>query len=182
MDAYIDAILSTQPGSRGMTYIAIHAWWPYMKRDLKRDLLTKTAKRTPCKIGKNLKPVIPSTKCNPIKPCSEPNEEIQLDFEGPIYNERNHEVYFLAFIERFSKFLSVEVCQHANANSIQKFLRNYILLQGVPRRIHFDQARCQIGKQISNFYKQHNINVIAAPINDHRAIGLNERLKQTKKA
>ena len=48
-DAYIDVLHSTNPGSWGITDMALHAWWPYMNR----DLLTKTAKCAPCiKIGK----------------------------------------------------------------------------------------------------------------------------------
>ena len=50
----------------------------------------KDLKRRPrAKTGKNLKPVIQST-CRPlIKPCKKANEEIQIDFGGPIYNEKD---------------------------------------------------------------------------------------------
>ena len=63
---------------------------------------------------------IPSTKGKPIKQRWEPNEVLQLHFGGPIYNKRNQEKHFVACIERFSKFPSVEVFKHANTNSIQK--------------------------------------------------------------
>ena len=39
-----------------------------------------------------------------IKLCKVPNEKIQIDFGGPIYNEKSQEIYFLAGIDRFSKF------------------------------------------------------------------------------
>ena len=48
----------------------------------------------------------------------------------------------------------------------------------VPRIIRLVQARCLIGYKVQNFCTQHNINVITAPANDHRAIGLVERLIQ----
>ena len=73
-----------------MTEMATHAWWPYMHR----DIVTKTAKCNHCvKIGNNLKSLIPSSKWAPLKlPWYQrkvPNEEIQIDFGGPIYNEKN---------------------------------------------------------------------------------------------
>ena len=62
-----------------------------------------------------------------------------------------------------------------------KFLQDYVLLHGIPRTIRLDQARCQTGQQIKTFCSQNNIQLIEAPIHDHRAIGLVERLIQTIK-
>ena len=106
---------------------------------------------------------------------------IQIDFGGPIANEKDQDIYFLACIDRFSKYPSVEVVDKANGPNIIKFLDDYIQIHGVPRNIRLDQARCLIGYKVKNFCKQHNINVITAPANDHRAIGLVERLIQTIK-
>ena len=84
-DAYVEAIHAIHPGTWGMTDMATHAWWPYMHR----DIITKTAKCNPCvKIGKNVKSIIPANKWAPLKLCKVPNEEIQMDFGGPIYNEK----------------------------------------------------------------------------------------------
>ena len=47
--------------------------------------------------------------------------------------------------------------------------------------IRLDQARCLIGHKVKNYCKQRNINIITAAANDHRAIGLVERLIQTNK-
>ena len=177
-DAYVDAIHATHPGTWGMTDMANHAWWPYMHR----DMATKTAKCNPCvKIGKNLKSIIPVNKWAPLKLCNVPNEEIQIDFGGPIYNEKNREIYFLACIDRFSKFPTAEVFDRANADKILKFLQEYVLLHGKPRTIRLDQTRCQTRQQVETFCSQINIQLIEAPIHDHRAIGLFERLIQTIK-
>ena len=62
-----------------------------------------------------------------------------------------------------------------------KFLQEYVLLHGIPRTITLDQARCQTGQQVKTFCSQNNIQLIKAPIHDHRAIGLVERLIQTIK-
>ena len=62
-----------------------------------------------------------------------------------------------------------------------KFLQEYVLLHGIPRSIRLDQARCQTGQQIKAFRSQNNIQLIEAPIHDHRAIGLVESLIKTIK-
>ena len=177
-DAYVEAIHATHPGTWGMTDMATHLWWPYKHR----DIVTKTAKCNPCtKIGKHLKSIIPANKWAPLKLCKVPNEETQIDFGRPICNEKNQEIYFLACIDRFSKFPTAEVFDRANADDILKFLQEYVLLHGIPRSIKLDQARCQTGQQIQEFCSQNNIQLIEAPIHDHRAIGLVERLIQTIK-
>ena len=131
--------------------------------------------------GKNLKSLIPASKWAPLKLCKIPNEEIQIDFGGPIYNEKNKEVYFLACIDRFSKFPTPEVFDRANADNILQFVQEYILLHGIPRSIRLVQARRQTGQQIKAVCNQNNIQLIEAPIHDHRAIALAERLIQTIK-
>ena len=142
-EAYVEAIHATHPGSWGMTDMATHAWWPYMHR----DKISKTAKCNPCvKIGKNLESIIPANNWAPLKLCKVPNEEIQIDFGGPIYNEKNREVYFLACIDRFSKFPTAGIFDRAKANNILKFPQVYVLLHGIPCSIRLDQARCQTGK------------------------------------
>ena len=59
-----------------------------------------------------------------------------------------------------------------------KFLQEYVLPYGKPRSIRLDQARCQTGQQVKAFCNQINIQLIEAPIHDHRTIGLVERLIQ----
>ena len=175
-DAYVEAIHATHPGSWGMTELATHAWLPYMHR----DIVTKTAKCNPCvKIGKNLKSIIPASKGAPLKICKVPNEEIQIDFGGPIYIMKKIKKY-TSFMYR-SIFKISEVFDRANPDNILKFLQEYVLLHGIPRSIRLDQARCQTGHQIKAFCRQNNIQLIEAPIHDHRAIGLVERQTQTIK-
>ena len=46
---------------------------------------------------------------------------------------------------------------------------------------HTVQAKrlCSVGCQLNNFFSRNNISAKDAPVNDHRAIGVTERLKQT---
>ena len=80
----------------------------------------------------NLKPVVPASKWKPLQICTEPNEEIQIDFGGPIANEKDQDIYFLAFIDRFSKIPTLEVFEKANGPNVLKFLDDYIHIHGVP--------------------------------------------------
>ena len=52
---------------------------------------------------------------------------------------------------------------------------------GVPRNIRLDQARCLRGNRLQQLCKRNNIELIYAPANDNRPVGLVERLIQTVK-
>ena len=77
--------------------------------------------------------------------------EIQIDFCGPIYNEKNQEVYFLACIDRFSKFPTAEVFDRANADKVLKFLQEYVLLHGIPRSIGLDKRGAKLVHKLKRF-------------------------------
>ena len=62
-----------------------------------------------------------------------------------------------------------------------KFLRDYAYTHGKARNIRLDQATCLVGKQVTNYCNENNINIIDAPVGDHSAIGLVERKIQTMK-
>ena len=57
----------------------------------------------------------------------------------------------------------------------------YIENRGIPRSIRLDQAKCLVGNQVITFCNKIKIDIIEAPVNDHRAIGLVEILIQTVK-
>ena len=105
-----------------MISLSQYAWWPYKHR----EILAKTSDCVPCAdIGKNLKPIIPKSKWHPHKLCHEPNEEIQIDFGGPILNEKDKEIYFLTFIDRYAKYPTVETFEKAKGTNVVKLLREY---------------------------------------------------------
>ena len=58
----------------------------------------------------------------------------------------------------------------------------YVENQGIFRSIRLDQAKCLLGHRVKKFCNRNNIEFIEAPVNDHRAIGLVERLIQTIKS
>ena len=177
-EALIDDIHASHPRTWGMICMATHCWWPYIHR----ELIVKATESKPCiVIGKNLKSIIPAKHFNPHIPCVEPNQEIQIDFGGPIFEEKGNEVYFLAAIYRFPKYPTAYIYDKANGPNVSKFLDMYIEIHGIPGSIRLDQAKCLVGNQVKTFCKKNNIDIIEAPVNDHRAIGLVERLIQTIK-
>ena len=89
--------------------------------------------------------------------------------------------FFLACIDRYSKYPTVIIVEKASGTNVVKFLRNYAYTHGIPRTIRLDQATCLVGKQVTNYCNENNIDILDAPVGDHRAIGLVERMIQTIK-
>ena len=122
-----------------------------------RELIVKATECKPCTvIGKNLKPVIPAKQFNPHSPCVEPNQEIQIDFGGPVFDEKGNEVYFLAAIDHFSKYPTACIYDKANGPNVIKFLDMYIENHGISRSIRLDQAKCLVGNQVKTFCDKNN--------------------------
>ena len=122
---------------------------------MNRDLLVRAIECKSCNaIGKNLKSIIPAEQFQAHKPCIVPNQEIQIDFAGPINNEKDHEIYILTCIDRFSKYPSAEIIDNANASNVINFLDNYIHIHGVPRLLRTDKARCLIANQVKKIFVQ----------------------------
>ena len=55
----------------------------------------------------------------------------------------------------------------------------YIETHRIPRSIRLDQAKCFVAHQLKIFCNKNDFEIIEAPVNNHRAIGLVERLIQT---
>ena len=116
-ESVIDVLHSTHPGAWCMTELGQRIWWPFINR----DLINKSKTCRPCTdFGNNLKSINPKSHLAPLPQCSEPNGEIQLDFGGPINDGQGREVYFLACIDRFSKFPTLKLVTNANGPKIEK--------------------------------------------------------------
>ena len=162
----------------GMMHLANMIWFPRIHR----EIVTLTQNCQPCiKIGKNLKPIIPKPKLANLPSLHEPNEEIQIDFAGPIPDEQNNDSYILASVDRFSRYPHAIVYHNCDTDTAKKYLEKYIKFHGIPRNIRCDQAQAFKSKQFEFFCNNDNIKLILAPAEDHRANGMIERLIQTIK-
>ena len=109
----------------------------------------------------------------------EPNEEIQLDFAGPISDEQQKDSYRLASTDRFSRYPHEKVYHNCDTDTAIEYLEEYIKFHGIPRNIRCDQAQSFKSRQFQIFCNNNNIKLILAPAGDHRANGMIERLIQT---
>ena len=174
----MNSIHRNHPGQSGMMHLANMIWFPRIHR----EIVTLTQNCQPCiKIGKNLKPIIPKSQLANLPPLYEPNEEIQMDFAGPILDEQNNDSYILASVDRFSRYPHAKVYHNCDTDTAIKYLEKYTKFHGIPRNIRCDQAQAFKSRQFEIFCNNHNIKLILAPAGDHRANGMIERLIQTIK-
>ena len=112
----------------------------------------------------------------------EPNEEIQMDFAGPIpYKNNIQNNYILVTVDRLSRFPHAETFHSCDTETAIEYLEKYCKLQGIPLSIRCDQAQAFKAKKIEIFCKKRNIKLIFAPAGDHPGTGMVERLIQTTK-
>ena len=135
------------PDINKMTTAARHFWWPKMTEAIQK----KFKSCIPCKMSsKNIRPNIPSTETNHLHRLGNPNEEIQLDFIGPITVD-NCRFHILLFIDRFSKWPTASFCTSTDGKTATKFLEEYIQLNGIPKTIGADKATAFTGRLFRDF-------------------------------
>ena len=159
------------PANNKMTTAARQFWWPKMTEAIQK----KCESCIPCKMsGRNIKPNIPSTEKNNLPRLDNPNEEVQLDFIGPITVD-NRRFHILLSMDRFSKWPAASFCTSTDGETAIKFLEQYILLNGVPITIRTDKATAFMGRLFRNFCKEHYIKLIYGTPYIHTPTGLVER-------
>ena len=174
----LDSIHLTHPGQGGMLLAAKHIRYPY----LHRDLVTAAQNCKECRAkGKNLQVISGKKHFTSLDAVVEPNEEIQLDFAGSLPDENNKDVYILVGVDRFSRFPSAKVVANNKADTIIKFMQTHIVNHGVPRNIRCDQVQGFRAKKFMIYCKIKNIKLKFAPVDDHRSMGMVERLIRTLK-
>ena len=161
---------SCHPAINKMSLAARHFWWPRMTEAIQKKCETCL----PCKMsGKNIKPNIPSTEINSLPPLANPNEEIQLDFIGPM-TENNRRFYILLSMDRYSKWPAASFCTSTDGETAVKFLDQYIRLNGIPKIIRTDKATAFTGRLFRDICKKHYIKVIYGRPYLHTPTGLVE--------
>ena len=72
--------------------------------------------------------MIPHREVAPLPKCVEPNDEIQIDFGGPIINEKGLEQFFITNVDRYSKYPTAKIVNNASGTNVMKFLNIYIYI------------------------------------------------------
>ena len=101
------------------------------------------------------------------------DQELQLDFAGPLIDDKKGKIYILVAIDRFSKYPSVMLTKTTSAKKVVNFLRSYIRNNCIPESIRTDHG--------SEFCKSRGIKHILTAVGDHRSCGLVERSIQAVK-
>ena len=91
------------------------------------------------KFGKNLKANTSFNSTKPLPLLSGPNEELQLDYVGPLLDSDGNNIYILVAIDRYSKYPSGMIIRSTGGKKIIKFLKSYIQQHSIPKSIKTDQ-------------------------------------------
>ena len=176
----INAVYRTHPGQVVLIRLANLIWFPQIHRTI---ALRAENCRQCLDQGKNLKPIKLKSGPGALPKLSEPHEELQLDFAGPIIDMKNNnnEHYILAAVDRFSRYPSAVVHTNCDTQTAIEFLNQYCKFHGIPCSIRCDQAQAFKSRAFEIFCNEKNIKLIFSPTHDHRASGMVERLIQTLK-
>ena len=176
--AVLKRIHRGHPGQEAMLDVSKYLWWPHMHEDIVN--LAEEC-RICTRYGKNVKYMIPKNESKHLPLLTQPGQELQLDYAGPLEDKKGRKIYLLTAIDRYSKFPSVKVTKSTGGKSSVKFLRTYIDTHGIPESIRTDQFSGFKGNTMKMFCAENNIEQKFCPVGDHRGCGLVERTIQTKK-
>ena len=145
----LDSLHQTHPGQTGMLSLADLAWFPQIHRDV-------TTKAQPCgdciKKDKHLKPILPKQSLGTLPKLTEPNEEVQLAFAGPIpFREHKQNCYILVSVDRLTRFPHAQVFKDCDTQTALTCLEEYCQFHGMPRSIRCDQAKAFKARDFKNF-------------------------------
>ena len=156
------------------------AFW---RTGLYREIREKAENCPSCRAsGKNSTTQLSSTEKNNLEILSEPNQEIQLDFAGPIKSETRGDVYILVAVDRFSKWPTARICKITDSRTVLKFLRKYCPDNGTPRSIRTDNGSCFISNKFEEICNQEKLKRIRCTPNLHTGTGQVERTTRTIKS
>ena len=125
------------PSATKMDQSAAAVWWPGIYQKIREKTENCPSRRAP---RKNLITQLPSTEKNKLEILSEPNQETQLDFAGPIKSKTRGDVYIFVAVDRFSKWPTAQICKKTNSRLVLKFLTKYCSGYGTPRSIRTDRG------------------------------------------
>ena len=93
-------------------------WWPGLYRAIQEKSENCPSGRA---AGKNRRTQLPTTEINRLEILTEPNQEIQLNFAGPIKSKTRGDVYILVAADRFSKWPTAQICKITDIRTVVNF-------------------------------------------------------------
>ena len=167
------------PSATKMDQLATASRWPGIYQEIRE----KAENCPSCRAsGKNLVTQLPSTEKNKLEILSEPNQEIQLDFAGPIKSKTGGNVYILMAVDRFSKWPTAQNCKNTDSRTVLNFLTKYCSDNGTARSVRTDNGSCFKNNEFKEFCNRENIKRIRCTPNLHTGTGQVERTIRTIKS
>ena len=130
------------------------------------EIVLKAQRCIPCRAtGKNLNTLIPENTHTKYNSLTDPNEELHLEFTGPII-ENNKDTYIIVSIDRYSRYPHAEAYYNCETETVLSYLKSYIKFDGIPRTIRCDQAQAFKLRNFEIFCKDSSKKLIIAPVGD----------------
>ena len=102
--AVLRRIHQGHPGQEAMLEVFNFLWWPHMHKDIVN--LAEEC-RSCTRYDKNAENIIPKKSAKPLPLLTQPGQELQLDYAGPLEDHKGRKIYLLVAIDRYSKFPSI---------------------------------------------------------------------------
>ena len=76
------------PGQEAMLDVFLYLWWPHMHKDI---VNMAEECRSCTRYGKNVICIIPKNASKPLPLLTQPGQELQIDYAGPIEDKKGEE-------------------------------------------------------------------------------------------
>ena len=121
----------THSGQFRMKSLAENLWWPHIYREFYHHGRTCSQ----ClKAGKNIKVLLCTHNISKLPKLTFANEEINLEFAGPLDAGCVNNKYILLCIDRYTKFPSAKIVNDTSTRNVISFLNDYCHLHGFPKK------------------------------------------------
>ena len=173
-------------GRDAMLREASDVWWPRIHR----EIIDKARNCSECReAGKNFKCIRSQKEFGKLPQANQPNEEVSLDFAGPFQNANLKKKYLLVSVDNHSGWPDALFLTNPTADKVIEFLVEYLLKNGIPKRIRTDPRTAFKSEKFKTICKEKLIEHVICPVRDHRGNGkvermirtINERLRTNKK-
>ena len=88
--------------------------------------------------GKNIKVITRQSEFGTIQKAKQVNEEVALDFMGPLAGAPENKKYLLVAIDQFSAYPTLKFVKNTAIKEVTEFLRKYISDNGIPQKLRTD--------------------------------------------
>ena len=115
----------------------------------------------------------------PFQKIPEVNDEIAIDFAGPLKIARSSKKYLIVSIDKKTGWQDAKFLRAPTTRKVIEFLQRYIADKGIPKQSRTDPGTAFTRKEFQKFCEKYFIKHIKCPVNDCKGNGKVERLIRT---